>query len=96
MNEHRKVTINTAKTKNEQTSIPSEVVISKMHLDAGLLGKLFGNRENAPTNFIGLLMIFFIFGGVVILIKSPAILINYLDKIIIPIFAAILTLICKS
>lgn len=44
---------------------PSEtVVLKKMNLDAGWLGKIFGGSENAPTNISGMVIGLLIAAGV--------------------------------
>lgn len=47
--------------------------IQEKKLDVGLLGKLFGSHENAPTNIAGFLLFILILAGVIVLILKPSI-----------------------
>jgi len=44
----------------------------QMDLDAGLLGKVFGSAQNAPSNIAGLVIIVLVFTGVCCFIWPPA------------------------
>ena len=38
----------------------------EMDLDSGLLGKLFGNKANAPSNIAGVIVILLVLSGLVV------------------------------
>lgn len=67
------------------------VQLKKMDLDSGLLGKLFGSHEFAPTNIAGLVALVTLLAGMVVtFMPTKDVLPSEFWKIISPIITAIL------
>lgn len=54
-------------TYNQPTHNKFSVEAKKLDLDAGLLGKCFGSKANAPSNIAGCLLVVLITSGVAVL-----------------------------
>jgi gamma-glutamyl phosphate reductase len=71
-------------------SKPNKYAIQARKVDVGVLGRIFGSRENAPTNIAGLLLFTLIIAGVIaLLLKASISAADFWDKIV-----PILTLLC--
>jgi uncharacterized membrane protein HdeD (DUF308 family) len=58
---------------------------------SGLLGKLFGNSENAPTNIAGLVMMLLVFSGIAMLFTTgTSMTASEYWKIILPVITLII------
>ena len=79
---------------NDRTQLivasPDQYILAGKKVDLGLLGKLFGSRENAPANIVGLILILLVVAGVIALFSTTSIPAgDFWDKIV-----PIVTLIC--
>jgi hypothetical protein len=89
--EHPKPRINSDDQAKEFQSLSEAVKIKKMHLDAGLLGKIFGNSETAPTNICGIVaFLLIVTGTIMIFYESKVDPFDYWKSIIVPLLSVML------
>ena len=63
---------------------------TKMHLEAGLIGKLFGTEKNAPINIVGVVAVLLLISGIYTLVYPTKISTLDFWNIIIPAVTMIL------